>query len=139
MLFPCRTRWLFLQALRPFHSPARSSRSDPSRGSSTLTESESSSSRCRSFLRRPPSRLQLQIRSWNHFRGRLLLSEAARETLGVMALPFGFTNATAAYQHALRGRFTDQVKDAHPLADQIVPYVADQTFCLKLSHVLIFF
>ena len=35
------------------------------------------------------------------------LSEAARQTPGVMALPFGFTNAAAAYQHALRGRFAD--------------------------------
>ena len=41
-----------------------------------------------------------------------------------MALPFGFTNATAAYQHALRGRFTDQVEDVHPLVDQITPYAA---------------
>ena len=56
-----------------------------------------------------------------------------------MALPFGFANIAAAYQDALRGRFADQVKDVHPLADQITPYVADQTFCLKLSHVLIFF
>ena len=35
------------------------------------------------------------------------LSEAARETLGVTALPFGFTNAVAIYQDALRGKFTD--------------------------------
>ena len=65
--------------------------------------------------------------------------EAARETPGVTALPFGFTNVVAAYQHVLRGRFADQVEDVHPLVDQITPYVADQTFCLKLSHVLIFF
>jgi len=37
-----------------------------------------------------------------------------------MALPFGFTNAVAAYQHALRGKFADQVGDIYPLADQIV-------------------
>ena len=37
------------------------------------------------------------------------LSEAARETVGAMALPFGFTNAAAAYQHALRGKLADQV------------------------------
>ena len=67
------------------------------------------------------------------------LSEAARETPGVTALPFGFTNAAAAYQHALRGRFTDQVEDVHPLADQIVSYATDQMFYLKLSHALIFF
>ena len=36
-----------------------------------------------------------------------------------MALPFGFTNATAVYQGALRGKFTDQVGAVHPLADQI--------------------
>ena len=36
-----------------------------------------------------------------------------------MALPFGFTNAAAAYQDALRGKFADQVGDVHPLADQI--------------------
>ena len=35
------------------------------------------------------------------------LSEAAQQTPGVTALPFGFTNATATYQHALRGRFAD--------------------------------
>ena len=56
-----------------------------------------------------------------------------------MALPFGFTNVAAAYQDALRGRFTDQVGDFHPHANQITPYAADQTFCLKLSHALIFF
>ena len=66
------------------------------------------------------------------------LSEAAQETTGVMALPFGFTNAAAAYQHALRGRFADQVEDVHPLADPIAPYAANQTFCLKLIHALIF-
>ena len=37
-----------------------------------------------------------------------------------MALPFGLTSTTAAYQDALRGKFTDQVGDIHPLADQIV-------------------
>ena len=47
------------------------------------------------------------------------LSEAARETPRVTALPFGFTNVTAAYQDALRGRFVDQVGDVHPPADQI--------------------
>ena len=36
-----------------------------------------------------------------------------------MALPFGFTNAAAVYQDALRGKFTDQVGDVHPLAYQI--------------------
>ena len=35
------------------------------------------------------------------------LSEAAWETPGATALPFGFTNATTAYQDALRDRFTD--------------------------------
>ena len=75
--------------------------------------------------RRPPSDLDL--------------SEAARETLGVMALPSGFTNVAATYQDALRGKFVDQVGVVHPLADQIMPYAIDQTFYLKLSHALIFF
>ena len=56
-----------------------------------------------------------------------------------MALPFGFANIAAAYQDALRGRFIDQARDVHPLTDQIAPYAADQTFCLKLSHALTFF
>ena len=46
------------------------------------------------------------------------LSEAARETLGVTALPFGFTNIVATYQDAIRGKFVDQVGAVHPLADQ---------------------
>ena len=66
------------------------------------------------------------------------LSEVAQETLGVTALPFGFTNVAAAYQHALRGRLADQVEDVHPFTNQIVPYATDQLFCLKLSHALIF-
>ena len=37
-----------------------------------------------------------------------------------MALPFGFTNIAATYKDALRGKFTDQVGDIHPLADQII-------------------
>ena len=78
VLFPCRTRWIFPQALHPFHSPARSSWSDRSRGSSTLTESESSSSQCRSILCRSPPHLRLQIRSQNHLRGRLHRQLAAR-------------------------------------------------------------
>ena len=53
------------------------------------------------------------------------LSESARETPGVTALPFGFTNVAAAYQHALRDRFADQLEDIHPIADQITPYAAD--------------
>ena len=56
--------------------------------------------------RRPPSDLDL--------------SEAAQETPGVTALPFGFINTAATYQDALRGKFTDQVGDVHPLADQII-------------------
>ena len=47
------------------------------------------------------------------------LSEAARETPGVMALPFGFINATTTYQVALRGKFADQVGDVRPLTNQI--------------------
>ena len=35
-----------------------------------------------------------------------------------MALPFRLTNIAATYQDALRGKFADQVGDAHPLADQ---------------------
>ena len=53
--------------------------------------------------RRPPSDLDLP--------------EVARQTPGVMALPFGLANAAAMYQDALRGKFADQVGDAHPLAD----------------------
>ena len=37
------------------------------------------------------------------------LSEGARETTRAMALPFGFSNTAATYQHALRGKLTDQV------------------------------
>ena len=44
------------------------------------------------------------------------LSEAARKTVGAMALPFGFSNAATAYQHALRGKLTDQVTIQLPLA-----------------------
>ena len=47
------------------------------------------------------------------------LSEATQKTLGVAALPFRLTNVAATYQDALRGKFTDQVGCAHPLADQI--------------------
>ena len=36
-----------------------------------------------------------------------------------MALPFRLTNVAATYQDALRGKFTDQVGDARPLADQL--------------------
>ena len=36
-----------------------------------------------------------------------------------MALPFGLTSTTTAYQDALRGKFVDQVVVIHPLADQI--------------------
>ena len=48
------------------------------------------------------------------------LSEAAHKTSRVVALPFELINVAAAYQDALRGKFTDQVGDVHPLADQIV-------------------
>ena len=78
VLFPCRTRWLFPHALRPSHSLARSSRSDRSPRSSTLMESESSSSRCRSILHRSPQHLRLQIRSQNHLRGWLHQQLTAR-------------------------------------------------------------
>ena len=37
-----------------------------------------------------------------------------------MALPFGLTNFTAAYQDALRGKFANQAGDIHPLVDQII-------------------
>jgi len=47
------------------------------------------------------------------------LSEVPRKTLGIAALPFGFTNVAVTYQDALRGKFADQVGDVHPLADQI--------------------
>ena len=39
-----------------------------------------------------------------------------------MALPFGFANIAAAYQDALRGRFTDQVGDVYHPTDQIALY-----------------
>ena len=48
------------------------------------------------------------------------LSEAARKTPGVTALPFGLTIVAATYQGALRGKFVDQVGCAHPLTDQII-------------------
>ena len=35
------------------------------------------------------------------------LLEAAQETQGVMALPFGLSNVAATYQDALRGKFAD--------------------------------
>ena len=37
------------------------------------------------------------------------LSEGARETTRAMALPFGFSNTAATYQHALRGKLADQI------------------------------
>ena len=37
------------------------------------------------------------------------LSETARKTLGVAALPLGLTNIAATFQDALRGKFIDQV------------------------------
>ena len=43
--------------------------------------------------RRPPSDLDLL--------------KGAREATRAMALPFGFSNTVAAYQHALRGRLAD--------------------------------
>ena len=49
-----------------------------------------------------------------------------------MALPFGLSNAIAAYRDALRGKFADQVGDVHPLADQI----ADQLLpAVNMLHV----
>ena len=36
-----------------------------------------------------------------------VLSEAARQTPGVTALPFGLANTAATYQDALRGKFAD--------------------------------
>ena len=48
-----------------------------------------------------------------------ILSEVARQTPGVTALPFGLANTAATYQDALKGKFTDQVGDIHPLTDQI--------------------
>ena len=45
------------------------------------------------------------------------LPEAAQKILGVAALPFRLTNIVATFQDALRGKFTDQVGDVHPLAD----------------------
>ena len=35
-----------------------------------------------------------------------------------MALPFRLANAAATFQGALRGKFADQVGDAHPFANQ---------------------
>ena len=45
------------------------------------------------------------------------LLEAEHQTPGVMALPFGLTSVAAAYQDALRGKFSDQVGDIQPLAN----------------------
>ena len=62
------------------------------------------------------------------------LSEAARETPGVTALPFGFTNAATTYQDALRGKFADQVGDIHPLADQIADQPPPTVNMLHISQ-----
>ena len=45
------------------------------------------------------------------------LSEAARQTAGVTALPFRFTNVAAVYQQALRGKLANQVSCTRLLAD----------------------
>jgi len=70
--------------------------------------------------RRPPSNLDL--------------SEAAQETPGVMALPFGLANVAATYQDALRGKFTDQVGDIHPLADQITDQLPSAIIMLHVGR-----
>ena len=40
-----------------------------------------------------------------------------------MTLPLRLTNVAATYQDALRGKFTDQLGDVHPLTDQVSPIV----------------
>ena len=64
------------------------------------------------------------------------LSEAAQEATGVTALPFGFTNAATAYQHALRGKLTDQVDCAHLLADQVAVQLPPAINMLHLGRSL---
>ena len=61
------------------------------------------------------------------------LSEAARETPGVVALPFGLTNIAATYQEALWGKFTDQVVDVRPPADQIADQLSSAVNMLHVS------
>jgi len=63
-----------------------------------------------------------------------ILSEAARQTTEVTALPFGLANITATYQDALRGKFTDQVEDIHPLAEQIADQVPPMVNMLHASR-----
>ena len=54
-----------------------------------------------------------------------------------MALPFGFTNVAATYQAALRGKFTDQVGDVHPLADQITDQLPPPINMLHVGRCLV--
>ena len=51
-----------------------------------------------------------------------------------MALPFGLTSGAAAYQDALRGKFTDQVGDIHPLTDQIVDQLSSTVNMLHVGR-----
>ena len=51
-----------------------------------------------------------------------------------MALPFGLANTAATYQDALRGKFTDQVGDIHPLADQITDQLPPTVNMLHASQ-----
>ena len=55
-------------------------------------------------------------------------------TAGVMTLPFGFTNAAATYQHALRGKLADQVDGAHLLVDQVAVQLPPAVNMLHLGR-----
>ena len=51
-----------------------------------------------------------------------------------MALPFGLANTATTFQDDLRGRFTDQVGDIHPLTDQIADQPPSAVNMLHVSR-----
>ena len=64
----------------------------------------------------------------------LNLLKVAQQTPGVTTLPLGLANAAAMYQDALRGKFTDQVENIHPLADQIADQLPPMVNMLHASR-----
>ena len=51
-----------------------------------------------------------------------------------MALPFGFANVAVAYQHALRGKFANQVGCARLLTDQVTVQLPPTVNMLHLGQ-----
>ena len=51
-----------------------------------------------------------------------------------MALPFGLTSIAASYKDALRCKFTDQVGDIYPLADQIADQLSPTVNMLQIGR-----